>query len=142
MSNQKRNRVKLKKSYKTVGRIPISALREISHFIELPSHVQSIRASIDNTVKHYHRHLDELEEQLALLGIIKEGYAEFVAKNYNQIRLGNRAMSLVLAVLLEDSNHIAAIHLHYEKNEKFWLVTTVHAIRLNELGKIPLIWEK
>ena len=142
MSNQKKNRVKLKKSYKTVGRIPISALREISHFIELPSRVQSIRASINNTVKHNHRHLDELEEQLALLGITKEGYAEFVAKNYNQIRLGNRPMSLVLAVLLEDSNHIAAIHLHYEKNEKFWLITTVHAIRLNELEKIPLIWEK
>ena len=51
-------------------------------------------------------------------------------------------MSLVLAVLLDNSNHIAAVHLHYDKNEKFWLVTTVHAIKLKELEKMTLIWEK
>lgn len=43
---------------------------------------------------------------------------------------------------LENSNHIAAVHLHYDKNEEFWLVTTVHAIKLKDLEKIPLIWEK
>lgn len=86
--------------------------------------------------------MNEMEEQLSRLGITKEGYAEFVAKNFNQIRLGNRPMSLVLAVLLENSNHIAAIRLHYDKNEQFWLVTTVHAIKLSDLEKIPLIWEK
>ena len=95
-----------------------------------------------NTVKHNHKHIDELEEQLNQLGITKEGYAEFVAKNYNQIRLGNKPYSLVLAVLLENANHIAAVHLHYDKNEEFWLVTTVHAIKLKDLEKIPLIWEK
>ena len=53
-----------------------------------------------------------------------------------------KPMSLVLAVLLDNSNHIAAVHLHYDKNEKFWLVTTVHAIKLKELEKMTLIWEK
>ena len=83
-----------------------------------------------------------MEEQLNQLGITKEGYAEFVAKNFNQIRLGNKPMSLVLSVTLEESNHIAALHLHYELKENFWLVTSVHAIRTKELEKIPLIWEK
>jgi hypothetical protein len=142
MPNQSKNRVKLNRSYKKIGIIPDSALKKISNFIELPSQVQTIRAKISNTIKHNHRHLDEMEEQLRRLGITKEGYAEFVAKNYNQIRLGNKPMSLVLAVLLDNSNHIAAVHLHYDKNEKFWLVTTVHAIKLKELEKMTLIWEK
>ena len=142
MPNQSKNRVKLNRSYKKIGIIPNSALKKISNFIELPSQVQTIRAKISNTIKHNHRHLDEMEEQLRRLGITKEGYAEFVAKNYNQIRLGNKPMSLVLAVLLDNSNHIAAVHLHYDKNEKFWLVTTVHAIKLKELEKMTLIWEK
>ena len=142
MPNQSKNRVKLNRSYKKIGIIPDSALKKISNFIELPSQVQTIRAKISNTIKHNHRHLDEMEEQLRRLGITKEGYAEFVAKNYNQIRLGNKTMSLVLAVLLDNSNHIAAVHLHYDKNEKFWLVTTVHAIKLKELEKMTLIWEK
>lgn len=142
MPNQSKNRVKLNRSYKKIGIIPDSALKKISNFIELPSQVQTIRAKISNTIKHNHRHLDEMEEQLRRLGITKEGYAEFVAKNYNQIRLGNKPMSLVLAVLLDNSNHIAAVHLHYDKNEKFWLVTTVHAIKLKELEKMTLIWVK
>lgn len=93
-------------------------------------------------VKHNHRHIDELEEQLKQLGITKEGYAEFVAKNFNQIRLGNKPLSLFLAVLLENINHIAAVHLHYDKRENFWLVTTVHAIKPRNLEKIPLIWKR
>ena len=117
-------------------------MKEINNYIELPSRVQTIRASISNTIKHNHRHLDELEEQLNRLGITKEGYAEFVARHFNQIRLGNKPKSLILAVMLEDSNHIAAIHLHFDKNEDFWLVTTVHAIKLCDLEKILLIWEK
>ena len=83
-----------------------------------------------------------MEEKLSQLGITKDGYAEFVAKNYNQIRLGNKPRSLVLVVILEHSNHIAALHLHYELNNNFWLVTTVHAIKAKELEKMPLIWEK
>ena len=70
------------------------------------------------------------------------GPSEYVAKNFNQIRLGNKPMSLVLSVTLESSNHIAAVHLHYELKESFWLVTSVHAIRVKELEKMPLIWEK
>ena len=142
MSKQRKNRVKIEKKYKNIGRIPTSALNNIGNYIDLPSRVQSIRASIGNTIKHNHRHIDELEEQLNQLGITKEGYAEFVAKNFNQIRLGNKPMSLVLCVTLEESNHIAALHLHYELKENFWLVTSVHAIRTKELEKMPLIWEK
>ena len=51
-------------------------------------------------------------------------------------------MSLVLSVTLEEYNHIAALHLHYELKENFWLVTSVHAIRTKELEKMLLIWEK
>ena len=142
MPKQSANRVKLNKEYKNIGRIPKSALQKIGEFMELPSAVQIIRANAGNTVKHNHRHIDELEKQLQELGITKEGYAEFVAKNFNQIRLGNKPYSLVLAVLLEESNHIAAVHLHYDKNEQFWLVTTVHAIKHKDLEKIPLIWER
>ena len=142
MSRQRKSRVKINKKYKNIGRIPISALGKISNYIELPSRVQTIRASIGNTIKHNHRHIDEMEEQLNRLGITKEGYAEYVAKNFNQIRLGNKPMSLVLSVTLESSNNIAAVHLHYELKESFWLVTSVHAIRVKELEKMPLIWEK
>ena len=110
--------------------------------MDLPTSVLDIRSSINNMVKHNNKHIDELEEQLSQLGITKEGYAEFVAKNFNQIRLGNKPFSLILAVLLENINHIAAIHLHYDKSENFWLVTTVHAIKLRDLEKITLIWER
>ena len=142
MSNQSKNRVKLNKQYKSIGKLPIAALNKINEFMDLPVVVRDIRSSENNMVKHNHRHIDELEEQLNQLGITKEGYAEFVAKNYNQIRLGNKPLSLILAVLLENINHIAAVHLHYDKNENFWLVTTVHAIKLHDLEKIPLIWER
>ena len=110
--------------------------------MELPSAVQIIRANINNTSKHNHKHIIELEKQLQQLGITKEGYAEFVTRNYNQIRLGNKPHSLLLAVLLDNIDHIAAVHLHYEKNENFWLVTTVHAIKRKDLEKTPLIWER
>ena len=115
MAKQSKNRVKLNKQYKSIGKIPLAAINKISEFMDLPTVVRDIRSSKNNMVKHNHRHIDELEEQLNQLGITKEGYAEFVAKNYNQIRLGNRPLSLVLAVLLENINHIAAVHLHYDK---------------------------
>lgn len=142
MSKQSKNRVKLQKKYKNIGRIPVSAINKVMEFMELPAAVQIIRSSVGNTLKHNHRHISELDEQLKQLGITKEGYAEFVVKNFNQIRMGNKPLSLILAVLLENSNHIAAVHLFFEKNEKFWLVTTVHAIKLRDLEKIQLIWER
>ena len=125
MAKQSKNRVKLNKQYKSIGKIPVSALKKISEFMDLPALARDIRSSENNMVKHNHRHIDELEEQLKQLGITKEGYAEFVAKNFNQIRLGNKPLSLILAVLLENINHIAAVHLHYDKREK-----------------IPLIWKR
>lgn len=142
MAKQSKNKVKLNKQYKSIGKIPVSAINNIRDYMDLPTSVLDIRSSINNMVKHNNKHIDELEEQLSQLGITKEGYAEFVAKNFNQIRLGNKPFSLILAVLLENINHIAAIHLHYDKSENFWLVTTVHAIKLRDLEKITLIWER
>ncbi len=143
MANQSKNKVKLNKEYKTIGHIPMAALRKIQEVMPLPEPVQAIRASVSNTVKHNHRHIEELETQLAQLGLTKEDYAEFVARNFNEIHEGNKPLSLVLAVAHEESpNHIAAVHLHYDKSENFWLVTTVHAIRPTDLSKIPLIWKK
>lgn len=68
MPKQSSNRVKLNKEFKSIGRIPMSALHEIEKFMELPSAVQIIRANVGNTVKHNHKHIDELEEQLSQLG--------------------------------------------------------------------------
>ena len=142
MAKQSKNRVKLNNEYKNIGKIPVAALNKIYEYMELPAAVRVIRSSVNNMVKHNHRHINELEGQLEMLGITKEGYAEYVVKHYTQIRLGNKPLSLILAVLLDDINHIAAIHLQYEKNENFWLVTTVHAIKLKDLERIPLLWER
>lgn len=143
MVKQSKNRVKLEKKYKTVGRIPIGAIREIRKVMSLPNPVQSIRSNAGNTVKHNHRHLNNLEAKLAELGLTKENYAEFVTRNFNEIHKGNTTQSLLLAVASEEfPNHVAAVHLHYEKKENFWLVTSVHAIRPDELERIPLIWKK
>lgn len=143
MARQSKNKVKLNKEYKTVGRIPIAAVRKIKEVMPLEENIQTIRANVVNTVKHNHRHIEELEEQLAKLGLTKENYAEFVTRNFNEIHLGNKPLSLVLAVAHGDSpEHVAAVHLHYDKSERFWLVTTVHAIKPEQLEKIPLVWKK
>lgn len=142
MAKQSKNRVKLNKQYKSIGKIPVSALKKISEFMDLPALVRDIRSRENNMVKHNHRHIDELEEQLKQLGITKEGYAEFVAKNYNQIRLGNRPKSLVLAVKTDETSHIAAAHLYFDKNENFWLIKSIHSARLKQLMKMELVWEK
>lgn len=73
MAKQSKNRVKLNKQYKSIGKIPVSALKKISEFMDLPALVRDIRSSENNMVKHKHRHIDELEEQLKQLGITKEG---------------------------------------------------------------------
>ena len=77
MSKQSRNKVKLNKEYKTVGRIPMAAIRKIKEVMPLEENIQTIRANVGNTVKHNHRHIEELEAQLAKLGLTKEDYAEF-----------------------------------------------------------------
>lgn len=45
MVKQSKNKVKLKKKYKAIGRIPIAALRKIQEVMELPDNVQTIRAN-------------------------------------------------------------------------------------------------
>ena len=143
MVKQSKNKVKLNKRYKAIGRIPIAALRKIQEVMELPDNVRTIRANITNTVKHNLEHMEEMEKQLSKLGLTKEDYAEFVARNYNEIHLGNRPLSLLLVVThIEDFDHVAAVHIYYNKSENFWLVTTVHAMRHKDLKNIPLIWKK
>ena len=143
MVKQSKNKVKLNKKYKVIGRIPMTAIRKIKEVMELPDNVQTIRANIENTLKHNHRHIEEIELQLAELGLTKEDYAEFVARNFKEIHIGNKPLSLIIAVTNEGTHeHVAAVHLHYQKNEKFWLVTTVHTMKPHDLQKIPLIWKK
>ena len=75
MVKQSKNKVKLNKEYKVIGRIPIAAIRKIKEVMELSGNVQTIRANIGNTLKHNHRHVEEIEAQLAQLGLTKEDYA-------------------------------------------------------------------
>lgn len=72
MAKQSKNRVKLNKQYKNIGKIPVAAINKISEFMDLPAMVRDIRSSESNMVKHNHRHIDELEEQLNQLGITKK----------------------------------------------------------------------
>ena len=97
---------------------------------------------IPNVLKHNKEHLDNIKLALDELGITKEGYAEYVARNYNQIRLGNRPKSIILAVKTEETSHIAAAHLLFDKNDNFWLIKSVHSARLKQLEKMELVWEK
>ena len=143
MVQQSKNKVKLNKEYKVIGRIPMAAIKKIQEVMELPGNVQTIRVNIGNTLKHNKKHLDEIEMHLTQLGLTKEDYVEFVAKKFNEIHSGNTPLSLLLAVANEEyPNHVAAVRLNYNKNENFWLVTTVHAIRPDDLKRIPLIWKK
>lgn len=137
-----KNKVKLNRQYKEVGKIPVSAVGKIKEYIDFPKTVRTIRANTGNYIKHNNKHIDEIDEKLSDLGITKEGYIGYVAQNYNQIRLGNSPLSLVIVVSGDELNHMAAIHLYYDKNEHFWLVTSVHAIREKDLEKMRLIWEK
>ena len=130
MVQQSKNKVKLNKEYKVIGRIPMAAIKKIQEVMELPGNVQTIRANIGNTLKHNKKHLDEIEMHLTQLGLTKEDYVEFVTRKFNEIHSGNTPLSLLLAVANEEyPNHVAAVRLNYNKNENFWLVTTVHAIR-------------
>ena len=142
MAKQSRNRVKLEKQYKRVGSLPKAAIKKISTFFEIPNNATSIRSNSANVLKHNKEHLDNIKLALDELGITKEGYAEYVARNYNQIRLGNRPKSIILAVKTEETSHIAAAHLFFDKNDNFWLIKSVHSARLKQLEKMELVWEK
>ena len=50
MSKQSKNKVKLNKEYKTVGRIPIAAVRKIKEVMPLEENIQTIRANVGNTL--------------------------------------------------------------------------------------------
>lgn len=142
MAKQSKNKVKLNKTYKKIGVIPKSAIVKINERFPVPPDAGFIRSNPNNAIKHNDDHMDKMKESLSELGITKEGYAEYVAKNYNQIRLGNRPKSLVLAVKLEYTSHIAAVHLSFDKNENFWMVKSVHAAHLRQLEQMELIWER
>lgn len=143
MVKQSKNKVKLNKKYKVIGRIPVAAIRKIKEVMELPGNVQTIRANIENTLKHNKKHIEDIEEQLSHLGLTKEDYIEFVTRKFNEIHVGNTPFSLLLAVANDEyPNHVAAVRLNYNKSKNFWLVTTVHAIRPDDLHRIPLIWKK
>ncbi len=142
MSKQSKNRVKLEKQYRKIGVIPKSAIIKISEYFEIPDNANTIRANPSNVLKHNENHLNSIKHTLDALGITKESYAEYIAKNYNQIRLGNRPKSLVLAVKTDETSHIAAAHLYFDKNENFWLIKSIHSARLKQLMKMELVWEK
>lgn len=142
MANQSKNRVKLEQQYRKIGIIPKSAIAKISKFFYIPNDATTIRSNPTNALKHNDEHLSNIKQALDALGITKEGYAEYVAKNYNQIRLGNRPKSIILAVKTDETSHIAAAHLFFDKNENFWLIKSIHSARLKQLEKMELIWEK
>lgn len=142
MAKQSKNRVKLEKQYRKIGVIPKSAIIKISEYYEIPDNANTIRANPSNVLKHNESHLNSIKHTLDALGITKESYAEYIAKNYNQIRLGNRPKSLVLAVKTDETSHIAAAHLYFDKNENFWLIKSIHSARLKQLMKMELVWEK
>ncbi len=85
MVRQSKNKVKLNKKYKVVGRIPMAALRKIRELMELPDNVQIIRANLTNTVKHNLGHIEGIEKQLHQLGLTKEDYVLFVARKFNEV---------------------------------------------------------
>ena len=142
MANQSKNRVKLNQEYRKIGTIPLAALKRINDHFEVPFDARTIRANNVNTVKHNSDHLSYVDKALAELGITKEGYAEYVARNYTEIWNGKQKQSLVLVVRVKDKNHMAAVHLFFDKNENFWLVKSVHIEREADLNRMTLIWFK
>ena len=142
MAKQSKNRVKLKQQYRKIGIIPKPAIIKIGEYFDIPNNAKTIRSNASNVLKHNEGHLEAIKQALDALGITKEGYAEYIAKNFNQIRLGNKPKSIVLAVKTDETSHIAAAHLFFDKNENFWLIKSVHSARLKQLEKMDLIWEK
>ena len=142
MAKQSKNRVKLDQQYRKIGIISKAAIAKINKFFEIPNDATTIRSNPTNVLKHNEEHLNNIKQALDSLGITKEGYAEYVAKNYNQIRLGNKPKSIILAVKTDETSHIAAAHLFFDKNENFWLIKSIHSARLKQLEKMELVWEK
>ena len=142
MAKQSKNRVKLDQQYRKIGIISKAAIAKINKFFEIPNDATTIRSNPTNVLKHNEEHLNNIKQALDSLGITKEGYAEYVAKKYNQLRLGYKPKSIILAVKTDETSHIAAAHLFFDKNENFWLIKSIHSARLKQLEKMELVWEK
>lgn len=115
---------------------------KVNEHFKVPADANDIRSNTDSMLKHNRGHLVALEKALDELGITKEGYAEYIAKNFNQIRLGNKPRSLLLVVKTDSTSHLAAVHLFFDKSENFWFVKSVHAERLADLERMILVWKK
>ena len=142
MAKQSRNKVKLNKEYEHLGTFSKSALDAIRKYYKIPDDARKIRANMSNTLKHNEKHFSQIEKYLEQLVLTKEGYVRYIVANFNQIRLGSQPKSLVLVVTDAATNHIAAIHLVFEKNENFWLVKSVRIDRTEDMERKKLIWSK
>ena len=142
MAKQSKNKVKLNSKYEHLGTFTKSALTAIRKHYEVPENARKIRANISNTLKHNKKHLEQIEPYLEELGLTKENYIRSIAANFNQIRRGNLPNTVVLAFSGKDLDHVAAVHLVFDKNENFWMIKSVRAERKQFFEESALIWEK
>ena len=143
MAQQSKNKVKIEKKYENVGRLPRSSMSTIKQLFGLERGVFSIKVAIENALKHNSKHFGEIAVELANLGLTPADYIRFITNSFNRIAVGNVPMSLVLLVDNgADLGHMAAIHLHFEKNSRFWLVTSVHSMRPSDIAKLDTIWRQ
>ena len=142
MAKQSKNKVKLNKKYKHFGTFSKSQLSAIREHFDVPEGANKIRANISNTIKHNKEHFAQIEKYLEQLVLTMEGYVKYIVANFDQIRLGTQPKSLVLVVTDVTTNHIAAIHLVFDKNENFWLVKSVRIDRNEDLERKKLVWPK
>lgn len=142
MAKQSKNRVKLNAEYEYLGSFTKSALAAIRKYYDVPENARKIRANITNTLKHNKKHLEQIEPYLDELGLTKENYIRTIAANFNQIRRGNLPNTVVLAFSGKALNHVAAVHLVFDKNENFWMIKSVRAERKQFFEENDLIWEK
>lgn len=142
MAKQSKNKVKLNKEYERIGMFSKSAIKAIRKHYDIPEDAKNIRANMTNTLKHNKKHLEEIEPYLEELGLTKENYIRFIASRFNQIRRGNFPKTVVLAVSEKSLNHVAAVHLVFDKNENFWMIKSVRAERKQFFEENDLIWKK
>jgi hypothetical protein len=142
MAKQSKNKVKLNKEYEHLGTFTKSALAAIRQYFDVPDGANKIRANMTNTLKHNEKHFSQIEKYLEQLVLTKEGYVRYIVANFNQIRLGSQPKSLVLVVTDSSTNHIAALHLVFDKNENFWLVKSIRIDRNEDMERKKLVWTR
>lgn len=143
MTKQSKNRVKLDKEHERLGVFTKAQLTAIQRrYKDVPGDAKRIRGNISNSIKHNKEHLTQTERYLERLGLTKERYIRFIASNFNQIRRGRFENTVVLAFCDEDLDHVAAVHLVFDKNENYWMVKSVRASRKEFFEEDDLIWEK